>query len=203
MKKLTIVTCIMIIVCPFVVVAYNIYDAIANDRCLMLTIVDLIRNNKAFFPALMTIAVALFGYFRYIDTAQSKELDNFNKRFLSEEMVNSTIHKDLMKGDIVPFDQLSEEYLNKREQFMRFYEELQFSIDSGRLNKKQTHYMFGYYAGEVFKYDDKFVKDFYAPCWKTFRRFAAYDYVQNNIQGRWNRLIHLLCLKMNGYKRII
>lgn len=203
MKKLIIVTCIMIIVCPFVVVAYNIYDAIANDRCLMLTIVDLIRNNKTFFPALMTIVVALFGCIRYIDTAQSKELDNFNKRFLSEEMVNSTIHKDLMKGDIVPFDQLSEEDLNKREQFMRFYEELQFSIDSGRLNKKPTHYMFGYYAGEVFKYDDKFVEDFYAPCWKTFRRFAAYDYVQNNIQGRRNRFFRLLRLRMNGYKRII
>lgn len=202
MKKLIIATCIIIVSCPFVVVVYHVYDAIANDRCLMLTIVDLIRNNKIFLSALLTVVIALLGYIRYIDTVQSKELDNFNKRFLSEKMVNSSIHKDLLKGDIVPFDQLSEEGLNKREMFMRFYEELQFSIDSGRLNKKQTHYMFGYYAGEVVKYDDKFVEDFYDPCWKTFRRFAAYDYVHNNIKGRLNRIFHLLRLRMNGYKRI-
>lgn len=197
--------CFIIIVCPVSVILYNVWYAINNDNFTTNTILDIIRNNKELLPAMITLAIGLLGYIQYIDITQSKELESFNQRFFSKNIAYSNVYNDLVTAKVKPVKKLTgeeNEELNQREILMRFIEELQLSIESGRLKKKHTHYMFGYYAGEIVKLNTTFVEDFYEPCWYKFREFAAIDYISNSEHNFLKKKWLLFRFMINGYQNL-
>lgn len=69
-------------------------------------------------------------------------------------------------------------YTNERELYMRFFEELQLLIDDDVLPQDKVHILFGYYAGELYRFQihHSFVDDFFEKDWDLFRKFAREEY---------------------------
>lgn len=65
--------------------------------------------------------------------------------------------------------EIPEEY--EKELFLRFFEEIQFSIDEGSLDKKQVKDLFFYYADVANRMGEAFVKDYNKDYWHQFKAF--------------------------------
>lgn len=56
--------------------------------------------------------------------------------------------------------------------FMRFFEEIQYTIDQGGLTEKMVYEMFSYYAIKIYDLNTEFIDDFNEYYWCQFRRFG-------------------------------
>ena len=60
---------------------------------------------------------------------------------------------------------------HEKELFLRFFEEIQFSIEEGALDKKQVYELFYYYAKIANDMGEDFVEDYNKDVWRKFRAF--------------------------------
>lgn len=60
---------------------------------------------------------------------------------------------------------------HQKELFLRFFEEIQYSIEQGSLEKEQVKELFYHYARVANDMGEVFVNDFYHPCWRRFKTF--------------------------------
>lgn len=61
---------------------------------------------------------------------------------------------------------------HEKELFLRFFEEIQFSIEQGTLNKYQVKDLFFYYAEVANRMGEAFVKDYNKYYWRQFKVFV-------------------------------
>lgn len=107
----------------------------------------------------------------HLDKEKSNTLLRLNEAYKADSNMTDVV-KDLIENK-------NETDTYKREMFLRFFEELQYSIDKKLIDKKEAHDLFSWYAEEAYKkndflsdlkhvWDDRECKD----PWKTFKRFV-------------------------------
>ena len=121
----------------------------------------------------LSAVVALFA-FRYVikefkllkKIRKAEMLSSYNERYSSDAHIERVIN-DLNKENSNNNKCLT---TNDKEMFMRFFEELQYSIEQEGLDKEIAYNMFSYYALEVAKQKGNFVND-YEKNWEQFKSF--------------------------------
>lgn len=130
---------------------------------------DLKRQNKIIEKSIKTYSTKTA-----IDCAEKiiNEV-NSSEPFVSNENVKSTL--DNIKDYIEKEKQSVEKNkisTNDKEMFMRFFEEIQYTIDQGGLTEKIVYEMFSFYAIKIYDLGTEFVEDFNEYYWCQFRRFG-------------------------------
>ena len=137
--------------------------------------------------SLVAISFVKKEYNLHKQAEMANTLSKYNERYCTDEHIERTInflseYHDTRKAEkykhYLPKDILSivkkkdsSSCLDK-EIFLRFFEELQYSITQGALDKDVVYDMFSYYAIVAYELGDDFVEDFNDRCWQTFRVFA-------------------------------
>lgn len=114
-------------------------------------------------------------------------LSRYNERYCADEHIERTVnflskyhdaknaekHKYYSRKEILSIVKRwdSSSSMDK-EIFLRFFEELQYSITQRALDKDVVYDMFSYYAIVAYELGNDFVEDFNDRCWQTFRVFA-------------------------------
>lgn len=127
---------------------------------------DLKRQNKNIEKLIKTYSTK-----RVIDCAEKiiNEV-NSSEALLSNENVKSTL--DNIKEELEKEKKSDEISTNDKEMFMRFFEEIQYTIDQGGLTEKMVYEMFSYYAIKIYDLNTEFIDDFNEYYWCQFRRFG-------------------------------
>lgn len=150
-----------------------------SKNSIHLTAYELISSSLALF----TILISFLEYQNHKKKRGLELLSEYNKKYCENETFKSIII------DLIKFDEkikTKESFklgtsdddltiLYERELFMRFFEELQFQIENGNLDKKQTKELFSWYAKTVSEIGDNFVSDYNQKennPWLTFKRFV-------------------------------
>ena len=155
------------------------------DSCcdVMTMVATAISACAAIASALIAGFALCFAYKEYGLHKKREEADvvsKFNERYDTDERIAGVV-KMLMKyeeeksknSDGQSFKLiLAEGNAFDRELFLRFFEELQVSMESGSINKDTACYMFAYYAILADGIPD-FVEDFNGPAWQKFHKFAS------------------------------
>ena len=137
--------------------------------------------------SLVAISFVKKEYNLHKQAEMANTLSKYNERYCTDEHIERTInflseYHDTRKAEkykhYLPKDILSivkkkdsSSCLDK-EIFLRFFEELQYSIIQGALDKDVIYDMFSYYPIIAYELGNDFVDDFDNRCWQTFRVFA-------------------------------
>ena len=147
---------------------------------------SIICDFLSFLTAMATIATAWIAY-KALNYAkkeyelhkkakEAETLSSYNQRYSTDIHIEKTI-KFLMEE--LPVENFS---LNDKEMFLRFFEELQFTIEQGGLSKETAYDMFAFYALEAAEKGDEFIPDYSSKEWGRFRLFVR-DMQQIKKQG--------------------
>lgn len=98
---------------------------------------------------------------------ESETLSAYNQRYSTDQHIS----KVLYSFQQTPYD-FSKLKVNDKEMFLRFFEELQLTIENGGLPEEVIYDMFAYYAIKADDEGRKFVDDYETENWTRFRRFA-------------------------------
>lgn len=98
---------------------------------------------------------------------ESETLSAYNQRYSTDQHISNVICSFYKKTR-----DCSKLELNDKEMFLRFFEELQLTIERGGLSKEIVYDMFAYYAIKVADKGEEFVKDYNTENWRRFRLFA-------------------------------
>ena len=155
------------------------------DSCcdVMTMVATAISACAAIASALIAGFALCFAYKEYGLHKKREEADvvsKFNERYDTDERIAGVV-KMLMKyyeeksknsdGQTVKLI-LAEDNAFDRELFLRFFEEIEVSIESGSMSKDIACYMFAYYAILADSIPN-FVDDFNGSAWQRFHKFAS------------------------------
>lgn len=137
-----------------------------------------IQAVSTIIAAITAICTIITVYIAYISISYVKKeyelhkkirhaeiLSTYNERYSTDNHIEKVIrylHNDLKLSDLE---------LNDREMFMRFYEELQYTIEQEGISKEIVYDMFAYYAMEIAKKGKEFIDDYGEENWRMFLKF--------------------------------
>lgn len=153
---------------------------------------DQLFDTITCYVAIVSAIYALYQYYNYTEREKYEKLSRLSERFASDKNIKrvvksliacyneeygkkffniSTFEESTPKKnetDKIP----SEKVIFERELFLRFFEEIQYALDTGSLDKEIVCYYFAYYAVVASLIGEKFVEDYNDITWKEFRIFA-------------------------------
>lgn len=131
--------------------------------------------------ALGALIYAVIEYRLHKKERKAEILSNYNSRYSTEEYIKRVIkflHKNHGIGE-KEVEEIKEIFnknkklsLNDLEMFMRFFEELQYSIEQKGLSKEITFDMFSFYALEAKPLLEACIEDYQNENWERFRNFV-------------------------------
>ena len=99
--------------------------------------------------------------------AYYKKYDDDIKKYNKDIEKYHSLVKREYKDKLIPIP--SE---NDKELFLRFFEDIEYSIEQKALDRKAVKDLFFYYAGVAYDMGSAFVEDFDENYWNTFKRFV-------------------------------
>ena len=147
-----------------------------------------------FLASVLSLLISIIAIFYVIkeyklhkQVEMANTLAKYNERYCTDEHIERTL-RFLVKYYDIKKDDKYKHYSDKeilsmakkkdtsscidKEIFLRFFEELQYSITQGALDKDVVYDMFAFYAIVAYELDTNFVDDFNGECWCTFKNFA-------------------------------
>lgn len=156
------------------IVKFVIYALVAILVCFGCKSLDLCSELIEAIVAVVAFIAALIEYVNHQKRAEAQTLSYFNEKYSNDKNVRRVVKWCIynMPGndeDIVkPDNYCKEDMLYEKEMFLRFFEELEVSLEKGNLTDEYTVYkMFAYYAIRVSRFEG-FVGDYKAHQDKTF-----------------------------------
>jgi len=139
--------------------------------------IDILSLIMAILGVLATIATVRITYQAFLFAKEeyqlhkrvrtSEILSTYNNRYSTDQHI-----ENVLKYFNCPLNYVEITLIDK-EMFLRFFEELQYSIEQEGLSEEIVYDMFAYYALEADKMGTAFVRDYNEECWSRFRKFAC------------------------------
>lgn len=144
------------------------------------------------YVAIVSAIYAFYQYYNYKEREKYEKLSRLSERFASDKNIKSVM-KSLIACynekdgksffNVKTFEELTpkknnspetpcEKIIYERELFLRFFEEIQYALDTGSLDKEVVCYYFSYYAVVASLMGKIFVEDYNDITWQEFRTFA-------------------------------
>ena len=122
-------------------------------------------------------------YKSHKDEEKANTLASYNERYSSNEhliVVVEYLYNEIEKSkrnkktekNINADKESRQPTPNEKELFLRFFEEIQISIEQGALDKAHVKELFFYYAKVAYDMGESFICDFNHDCWRKFRTFV-------------------------------
>ena len=128
-------------------------------------------------------------YGLHLAKEQADTLSRYNERYSSDENIAEVVKYLLEKEDVKkkskdkcdsqkqddnppPKVEIKIPSTFQKEMFLRFFEELQYTIEQKTIDEQLAYDMFAHYAIKAFDESKNFVDDLNDDCWKRFRLFA-------------------------------
>lgn len=127
----------------------------------------------------VAIAAALTGYIQYRNYKEREKYDKLSRlseRFASDKNIQKVM-ESLLKcynedSKCFCINDFKHEQTSDKEMFLRFFEELQYAIDTSSLDEDIVCYYFSYYAVLANLMGKNFVEDYDSGSWTKFIEFA-------------------------------
>lgn len=142
---------------------------------------SLVIGSLSTLVALVTaIATGITVYITYIALTYAKKEYSLNKKIRESEILakynerySTDPHIDrVIRSFNKELDLKEKVTLNDKEMFLRFFEELQFTIEQEGLSKEVVYEMFSFYALKAAEKGKSFVDDYGEKYWRRFINFT-------------------------------
>ena len=129
---------------------------------------------------LIALIYTINEYRAHKDRRKADVLASFNNRYMESQSVKRVLEdlialddKNTCKFCISENSMTCVNVINDRELFLRFFEELNYAIESDSIDKETVFDLFAYYALKADKLGKRFVSDYEeGDNWKTFKSFC-------------------------------
>ena len=154
-------------------IEYPIIQIVQSDDCIskLINATSLIIAFGTLCATIFAIFYAVKEYRLHCKQNKADVLHKYNERYSSDENIKKVIEYLISQKDGKDIPDGKTPSLYEKEMFLRFFEELEYAIESGALDAELTYYMFAYYALEVAKLKGSFIEDYNNKEWNRFRAF--------------------------------
>lgn len=128
------------------------------------------------------LSLSLVEYYKYRKREKSELLNKYNERYSDNPVIQKVVKSLLVKAFPQEFSQIEIDRVSSTdiEFFLRFFEEIQQSINAGSLDKDSVRETLAFYA--LLAYEDRRIKNYIDQEPGNWKLFVSFIRTMNNVK---------------------
>lgn len=154
-------------------IEHPIIQVVQSDDCIskLIDAISLIITFGTLCATAFAIYYAVKEYRLHCKQSKADILHKYNERYSRDENIKKVVEYLILKKEEKDISIDKHPSTFEKEMFLRFFEELEYAIESEALDAKLTYDMFAFYALEAAKLGENFVSDYNENSWGSFKAF--------------------------------